>query len=188
MCEDRNGISHFSLLEGQCFPPIVQSESSLQSQPVSSPWRKAENKFCIPYGALKSTGQVPFSRRAKNDDFLKSKWFPLPLWLQYICVCSAIPSKSGVQLEEPSWQHLNTKGFFYTWKKELELKVGENVGTAYIFFIFLNMILKRTGIYLGKYIFIYRWVCITIYRFKFFCHFYKDVSERGTSKSILDLA
>ena len=32
-CEGGGGISHFSLLEGLCFPPIVHSENLLQSQP-----------------------------------------------------------------------------------------------------------------------------------------------------------
>lgn len=39
-CAGRSGISHFSLLEGQCFPPTVHSESSLQPQPVCSHWRR----------------------------------------------------------------------------------------------------------------------------------------------------
>lgn len=117
-CEGRNGISHFSLLEGQCLPPIVRSESSLQSQPVSSPWRKAENKFCSPYGVLKSKGQVPFSCRAKNDDFLKSKWFPLPLWLQYICVCSAIPSQNLGCSSRSQVDNISTQIAFFKFERK----------------------------------------------------------------------
>lgn len=144
--EGRSGISHFSLLEGQGLPPIVHAESPLQSQPRCPRWRREENEFCIPYGALGPEGQVPFIFRARKDDFLRAHG-SRGLWLQRACVCSAVAAGNlGYRLRcQVNDSATRTTSFF---KKESKLEVGGNVRTALcsaLFrFIFLNIIRRKT--------------------------------------------
>lgn len=83
----RGGHSHCSLLEGQFFPPIVDSESLLQF--VSSHWRREEWIFCSPW-CTGAQGPDSFNVKAKRDEFLRSNQQLLHLGLQTYKSMSAL--------------------------------------------------------------------------------------------------
>lgn len=88
-CEGGSGISHPHCCKGRVPYPLCTLKALFSPSLCALTGGGQRMKSVFP---LVPGGQVPFICRAKNDDFRRSKWLLLPLWLRHICVCSAIPS------------------------------------------------------------------------------------------------